>query len=128
MTNLTTNGVSINVSVEYRTKSDYENRSDFLFIYHIAIKNSNAFPVQIKRRKWRIFDSNGAIRLVEGEGVVGFQPVIEPNQTFEYSSFCNLFTELGNMSGSYILENLLDYSPFEVEIPVFELATPTIRN
>ncbi len=128
MTNLTTNGVSVDVSVEYRTKSEYENRSDFIFIYNITIKNSNTFPVQLKRRKWRIFDSNGAIRYVEGDGVLGFQPVIEPNQTFEYSSFCNLYTELGNMSGSYILENLFDYSTFEVDIPTFELATLEIRN
>jgi len=127
MTNLTTNGINIDVMVEYHTDSNFENRKGYVFIYHIIIRNNNSFPVQLKKRRWRIFDSNGDIRHVEGDGVIGLQPIIEPNRDFEYSSFCNLHTELGNMSGYYTLENLLDQTVFDVEIPTFELATPAIQ-
>jgi len=128
MTNLTTKGVNIDVKVDYHTTSNYEGRPGFVFVYHIIVSNHNNFPVQLLRRRWRIFDSDGVVRYVEGDGVVGLQPVIEPHQSFEYSSFCNLSTELGMMSGVYILENLRENILFEVEIPGFELATPAIMN
>jgi len=128
MSSLTSKGVNINIKVAYHTTSNYEGRPGYVFIYHIIISNHNSFPVQLMSRKWRIFDSDGVVRFVEGEGVVGLQPVIEAGQSFEYSSFCNLNTELGTMSGSYFLENMNDNSAFEVTIPVFELATPAVLN
>ena len=128
MSSLTTHGVNINVKVSYHTVSNFEGRPGYVFIYHIVISNNNSFPIQLKSRKWIIFDSEGTTRFVEGEGVVGLQPIIQPDQSFEYSSFCNLNTQLGSMSGFYFLENLDDKSSFEVTIPVFELATPGIMN
>ncbi len=128
MTSLTTKGVNVDIKVDYHTESDTDGRAGFIFIYHISVSNRNRFPVQLLSRHWRIFDSNGEVRYVDGEGVVGLQPIIEPDQVFEYSSFCNLNTELGTMSGTYTLENLHSGDLFEVDIPKFELATPTILN
>ena len=128
MSSLTSRGVNVNIKVAYHTTSNYDGRPGYVFIYHIIISNHNSFPVQLLSRKWRIFDSDGTVRFVEGEGVVGLQPVIEAGQSFEYSSFCNLNTALGTMSGSYFLENLNDSAAFEVTIPVFEFATPGVLN
>ncbi len=69
------------------------------------------------RRNWQIFDSNGTHREVEGEGVVGVQPVIEPGETYQYVSGCNLRTEMGKMMGSYQMENLHNKQLFDVDIP-----------
>lgn len=128
MSNLTTHGVNINVKVAYHTISNFDGKPGYVFIYHIVISNNNSFTIQLRSRKWFIFDSEGSTRIVEGEGVVGLQPIIQPNQSFEYSSFCNLNTQLGNMYGSYFLENLDEKTLFEVTIPAFELATPGIMN
>lgn len=60
------------------------------------------------RRQWFIFDSNGSVREVEGEGVVGIQPVIEPGQSYAYVSGCNLKTDIGSMKGHYSMIRLVD--------------------
>jgi ApaG protein len=120
----------IKVSVEVYYQPDYSNplNNEFMFAYRITIENSNAFAVKLLARQWHIFDSNGEQREVEGEGVVGQQPVITSGQQFQYSSGCNLRTEIGKMHGTYTFENLNTKQQFKVNIPAFQMIVPTKYN
>jgi len=120
----------VEVSVETFFQQDYSNpmQSEFMFAYRIAIENHNSFPVKLHRRHWHIFDSNGTYREVEGEGVVGVQPVLSPGEKYQYVSGCNLRTEMGRMHGTYQMENLNSKNFFDVNIPAFEMFVPFKNN
>ena len=114
------------VSVETFYQPDYSNpiSGEYMFAYRITIENHNGFAVKLHRRHWHIFDSNGSYREVEGEGVVGVQPILQPGERYQYVSGCNQRTEMGKMYGSYTMENLHNKQTFEVNIPVFEMIVP----
>jgi ApaG protein len=78
----------VNISVETFYQPEYSNplNVEYMFAYRITLENTNSFPVQLLRRHWYIFDSNAEHREVEGEGVIGIQPVINPGQKFQYVS------------------------------------------
>lgn len=120
----------IEISVETFYQADYSNPAnhEFMFAYRIVIANHNFFAVKLLRRKWDIFDSNGQRREVEGEGVVGAQPVIRPGKHFQYVSGCNLQTEMGKMQGTYLMENQNSKLNFYVNIPPFEMVVPFKNN
>ena len=120
----------IEVSVETFYQPDYSNPADgeFMFAYRIHIENLNKFPVRLLRRHWFIVEGNGVKREVEGEGVVGVQPSIQPGERYQYVSGCNLKTEMGKMFGSYSMENLHSKDKFEVKIPTFEMVVPFKMN
>jgi len=128
MVNLISEGVEISVETFYQ--HDYSNplQSEYMFAYRIAIENHNSFPIKLHRRHWHIFDSNGTYREVEGEGVVGVQPVLSPGERYQYVSGCNLRTEMGKMSGTYQMENLNSKQMFSVNIPAFEMIVPLKNN
>ena len=120
----------VQVSVETFYQPDYSNpqQSEFTFAYRITLENHNSFAIKLHRRHWYIFDSNGTSREVEGEGVVGVQPVIQPGEKYQYVSGCNLRTEIGRMNGTYEMENLHSKNLFEVRIPAFEMFVPFKGN
>lgn len=118
-----TQGIKISVDVRYIEEFSNPLKNHFLFAYHIRIENESEFTYQLISRKWNIFDSNGEYRVVEGEGVIGEQPVLEPGQSFEYESSCHLHTDFGTMKGSYIMKKLVDNSELTVLIPEFQLIT-----
>lgn len=120
----------VEVSVETFYQPDYSNpiNNEFMFAYRITIENHNSFSVKLHRRHWNIFDSNGSFREVEGEGVVGLQPVITSGEKYQYVSGCNLKTEMGKMSGTYEMENLFTKTFFQVNIPSFQLMVPFKNN
>jgi ApaG protein len=128
MTSLISEGIKVSVETYYQP--DYSNplQSEFMFAYKISIENHNAFPVKLHRRHWHIFDSSGSNREVEGEGVVGVQPTINPGESYQYVSGCNLRTEMGRMYGTYQMENLHSKNLFEVSIPSFEMFVPFKAN
>ena len=128
MSSLISEGVQVSVETFYQP--DYSNpvQSEYMFAYRITLENHNAFAVKLHRRSWHIFDSNGSYREVEGEGVVGVQPVIEPGETYQYVSGCNLRTEMGKMSGTYQMEILHSKQMFTVDIPSFEMIVPMKHN
>lgn len=92
----------------------------FFFSYRVRITNQGEKPAQLVRRHWTITDGKGKIHQVDGEGVVGQKPKLEPGETFEYSSFCPLPTPTGNMRGNYRM--LSDGGEeFAIRIPLFFL-------
>jgi len=120
----------VKVSVETFFQPEYSNpvNSEFMFAYKITIENNNAFPIKLLNRHWYIFDSNGTMREVEGEGVVGVQPLIEPGTSYQYISGCNLRSEMGKMHGNYLIENVNNKNTFTVAIPSFEMQAPYKMN
>lgn len=120
----------VKVSVETYYQPEYSNplNSEFMFAYKITIENSNDFPVRLLRRHWHIYDSDGSMREVEGEGVVGIQPVIAPGASYQYISGCNLRSEMGKMHGTYLIENVHNKKSFDVSIPAFEMHAPFKMN
>jgi len=121
-------GIEVNVETFYQP--DYSNplSGEFMFAYRITIENRNSFPVKLVRRHWYIFDSNGQTREVEGEGVVGVQPLLNPGEKYQYVSGCNLRSEMGKMHGTYLMEKVNTSKTFEVNIPAFEMVVPFKYN
>jgi ApaG protein len=128
MNSIISEGVQVSVDTFYQP--DYSNplQSEFMFAYRITLENHNSFPIKLHRRNWQIFDSNGTHREVEGEGVVGVQPLLKPGESYQYVSGCNLRTEMGKMKGTYQMENLNSKQMFEVDIPAFEMIVPMKNN
>src|SRR5690606_26359801 len=118
------------VSVETVYQPEYSNPENqhFMFAYKITIENLSDHSIQVLRRHWFIFDSNGSRREVEGDGVVGQQPVIDPGEHHEYVSGCNLKSDMGSMEGTYQVLREIDGCRFEVKIPKFMLIAPHRLN
>ena len=128
MDTTTTQGVKVTVTTNYLPDYSSPGQQHFVFAYKINIENNSEFTVKLLRRHWFIHDSHGVVRVVEGEGVVGQQPVLEPGESHEYVSGCNLKTGIGKMRGTYLMERLVDGKQFEVVIPEFILIVPYKLN
>jgi len=92
----------------------------FVFGYYVRIENHGFEDIQLIRRHWYITDENGHVQEVEGEGVIGRKPVIEPGGIHEYNSYCVLETFTGHMEGYYTMEKGRG-ERLKVEIPRFDL-------
>ncbi len=123
-----TDGVKVSVETVYQPEYSNPENGHFMFAYKITIENLGDYSVQLLRRHWHIFDSSGTHREVEGEGVVGQQPIIEPGEQHVYVSGCNLKSDMGTMKGTYQMLRELDGSLFEVTIPKFDLIAPHRLN
>ena len=123
----TTDGVTVRVSVSYLSEQSEPERGRWFWAYHIRLENEGTETVQLLTRHWVITDGRGARHSVEGEGVVGKQPVIEPGASFDYVSGCPLATPSGAMQGSYQMVRE-DGAVFAVEIPRFSLFAPAVLN
>ena len=99
----------------------------YVFAYTVTVRNLGRFSVQLVGRYWLITNSNGQKTEVQGEGVVGEQPVIAPGEEFHYTSGAILETPMGTMEGYYLMVDHQNQS-FNVDIPVFRLSLPTLIN
>jgi ApaG protein len=104
---------------------DQSNPEDdrYVFAYTINIRNAGELPAQLVARHWIITDANNEVQEVRGLGVVGNQPLLQPGESFEYTSGCALATPVGTMKGSYQMVGE-DGTRFDAEIPEFVLAIP----
>ena len=116
----TTENITVSVRPIYLDGQSDPMARKFVFAYFVRIDNDGTEDVQLVRRHWFIRDSNGEEKEVEGEGVVGKQPVIESGEAHEYSSFCILETFEGSMEGSYQMARS-NGEKFNVSIPRFNL-------
>lgn len=128
MVKTSTHNIEISVEVKYWPQHSMPKENHYFFVYFITIENKSDFSVQLLKRHWDIFDSAGENRQVDGDGVVGETPVLEPGQKFEYNSGCNLTSEMGYMKGYYTLVKLIDGKEINVDIPKFELIVPAKMN
>lgn len=99
----------------------------YFWAYTIEITNLGRKTAQLTHRHWRITDANGKVEEVRGQGVVGEQPMIEPGQSFHYTSGCPLTTPSGIMAGSYRMVDE-DGRVFDIEIPAFSLDSPQTKR
>jgi ApaG protein len=123
----TTRGVVVRVSVSYLPEQSEPNRGRWFWAYHIRIENEGTVAVQLLTRHWIITDGRGLRHTVEGEGVVGEQPMIAPGASFDYVSGCPLSTPTGSMQGSYHMIDE-DGDAFDVIIPRFALIAPAVAG
>ncbi|MFN3940170.1 MAG: Co2+/Mg2+ efflux protein ApaG [Chitinophagales bacterium] len=123
-----THGIKVSVETFYQPESSSPRNGEFVFAYRITIENKGRDAMQLLRRHWFIFDSMGESREVEGEGVVGEQPVIEPGGLHQYVSGCHLKSAAGKMYGTYLMENQKSKQLVEVRIPVFQLVADFMLN
>lgn len=115
-----TEGIRVTVRPAYSLADSRPERGRHVFTYFVRIENVSVHTVQLLRRRWLIHDSTAEALVVEGDGVVGQQPVLAPGAVHEYESFCILTSGLGHMEGAYIFARQ-DGETFEAEIPRFEL-------
>ncbi len=123
----TTEDVTVRVSVSYLPEQSEPGRGRWFWAYHIRIENGSDRMVQLLTRHWVITDGRGARHSVEGEGVVGDQPLIAPGASYDYVSGCPLSTPTGAMQGSYRMIGE-DGRRFDVAIPRFALTAPAVAG
>ena len=118
-----TAGITVRVAVSFLPDQSQIAARKWFWVYHIRIENDSDEAVQLLTRHWRITDGRGVVSHVEGEGVVGEQPLLLPGQSHDYVSGCPLSTAHGTMTGHYTFVRT-DDSQFDVAIPFFPLAAP----
>ncbi|MCU0367877.1 MAG: Co2+/Mg2+ efflux protein ApaG [Cyclobacteriaceae bacterium] len=123
-----TQGIKVSVETEYQPSYSSPSQYHYVFTYRITIENQSEFTIQLLRRHWHIHDAGYTMREVEGEGVVGQQPVLEPGQVHQYVSGCNLKSGIGKMVGTYQIERIVDGVKFEVVVPEFTMTAPLRLN
>lgn len=123
-----TAGVEVIVQTMYQEGYSVPQEHAYVFAYKILISNHNNFTVQLLSRKWIVTNGLGEVEVIEGEGVVGRQPVLYTGDSHEYVSGCNMVTPFGMMEGVYYFENKTTHQIFEVLIPMFKLEAPFALN
>lgn len=123
-----TNDIRISVETAYQNPRLQQGAGHHMFAYRVTIQNKGDYTIKLLRRHWYITDVNTEKSEVEGEGVVGIQPVLEPGESHQYVSGCALQSEFGKMHGTYLMERQIDGRRFEVTIPEFQLVAPYRLN
>ena len=121
-----THNIEVRVSVFYQESHSKPSEKKFVYAYQVGIHNNREEKVQLLRRHWIVKDSNGTIKEIEGEGVIGEQPILLPGQSHQYNSWVPLKSDIGIMYGTYLMKNLQTDKLFKVEIPPFKLI-PTFK-
>jgi ApaG protein len=115
--------LTVSVKTQYLENQSDPDRSNYMFAYAITIKNTGQVAAQLISRHWVIVDANEQVQEVRGLGVVGYQPLLQPGEQFEYTSGTSLTTPQGSMHGSYFCV-AEDGAQFEAKIPEFVLSLP----
>jgi ApaG protein len=127
MSNTTTRGVRIIVQPRFVPEQSDPAGGQYLFAYHITIRNEGKVQVQLLSRHWIITNGEGRVEEVRGPGVVGYQPTLKPGEEFQYTSGCPLDTPVGTMHGSFQMVTESGDS-FDARIEPFRLAVPRVLN
>ena len=128
MVSAITQNIGVSVETFYQARQSRPDLDLFVYSYRITIKNESEYTVQLLSRFWEIFDVIMERRIVEGEGVVGEQPVLSPGQSYQYISYCQLKTDAGSMKGYYTFQREVDGFQFDALIPEFMLLPEYRRN
>jgi len=118
-----TKNISVTVTPIYLEDQSEPDEDHYVWAYQVKIENDSLETVQLRSRHWRITDANGLMQEVRGSGVVGEQPVLEPGESFEYTSGTPLNAPSGIMVGSYEMQTD-EGDVIEVGIPAFSLDSP----
>lgn len=124
----TTDNIRVNVVSHYESLHSDPSRLHFVFSYTINIKNKGNKVVQLLKRYWLIKSADGIIREVEGDGVVGEQPILQPEDSFQYSSWAPITCEIGEMSGNFVMKDINSKEIFKIIVPKFPFVANPILN
>lgn len=119
-----TAGVLVRVEPQFLAQESDPDESRYVWAYTIEIVNCSTETVQLLSRFWRIMDENGLTQEVRGPGVVGQQPVLEPGESFRYTSACPLAAPSGVMVGTYSMLRTSNGAEFDIAVPAFPLDSP----
>jgi ApaG protein len=122
-----TEGIIVRVAPNFMAEQSDPANNRWFWSYHIRIENHSHETVQLLSRHWKITDARGTINHVDGDGVIGEQPVLKPGQSHDYVSGCPLSTPTGTMEGAYRFVRR-DASTFLAAIPLFHLMASTVTQ
>ena len=123
-----TKGIKISVETEYEGNFLKDNILHYAFSYKIQIENQSKSSVQLLTRHWKIVEALNKTQYINGNGVVGKKPIINPGEIHKYKSGCLLSSSLGAMKGAYIMIDFSSTKKFNVDIPLFKLSAPFLLN
>jgi len=118
-----TDGITVRVAVSFLPEQSRIEQGHWFWVYHIRLENGGDHAVQLLTRHWRITDGTGLVNLVDGDGVVGEQPLLRPGESHDYVSGCPLQTPTGSMEGHYMFRRE-DGEMVRAAIPFFPLSAP----
>jgi len=119
--------ITVAVNSAYLADQSDPSRNQYVFAYTITIANTGAVAAQLISRHWIITDSEHQVQEVKGLGVVGQQPLLQPGESFEYTSGTSLATAVGTMRGTYQMV-AADGTAFDADIPLFTLSMPRVLH
>ncbi len=119
--------IKVDTRSEYLPEQSDEEEQRYVFAYTITITNTGTVPAQLVSRHWIITDAENHVQEVRGLGVVGEQPLLRPNESFEYTSGTAIATPVGTMHGSYQMV-AEDGERFEAPVPAFTLSMPRVLH
>lgn len=128
MSDTITRGIRIMVRPRFVPEQSDPANGQWLFAYHITIRNQGTQAVQLLSRHWIITNGEGHVEEVRGAGVVGYQPLLQPGEEFEYTSGCPLTTPVGTMHGEFNMVVPESGEKFDAKIEPFRLAVPRVLN
>lgn len=123
-----TENISVTVWPEFIDSKSSVIGDLFIWAYHVRIDNNRNDSIKLVSRYWRIIDEKGIVQEVNGEGVVGEQPIIVPGANYQYSSGVHLRYPSGIMMGKYQVKKVESNEVFDIVIPTFSLDVPTIKS
>jgi len=118
-----TRRIAVSVEVTYLEANSSPDNSQYFWAYRVTIENQGRETVQLRSRHWMITNAHGELTEVKGPGVIGKEPILEPGESFTYTSGAPLNTPSGMMGGSYQMESDRG-ERFDIEIPTFSLDCP----
>ena len=122
-----TSGIKVQVVSKYIPEHTNPDIPRYFFAYWVTITNDSKTTIKLLDRHWEITDATGKLEVVDGEGVIGKQPIINAGESFSYNSFCPLETEFGMMTGHYQVKRE-DGHFMKIKIPKFQLISPFSIN
>lgn len=123
-----TKGIKISVETTYEGSFYRNYKIQYAFGYKVTIENQSKDSVQLQSRHWEILDALNNAEIVDGEGVIGKKPVLDPGESHTYTSGCLLTSPFGAMQGFYTMVNFTTTKKFNVDIPTFKLSAPFAIN
>jgi ApaG protein len=119
--------VAVSAQTQYLADQSDESNGRYVFAYTITIRNEGSVAAQLISRHWIITDAQGLVQEVRGLGVVGAQPLLQPGESYEYTSGASIATPVGTMRGTYQMV-AEDGTRFEAAIPQFTLSVPRVLH
>jgi ApaG protein len=119
--------ITVSAATQYLAEQSDEAAGRYVFAYTITLRNTGSVAAQLISRHWVITDAEGVVQEVRGLGVVGAQPLLQPGESYEYTSGASISTAVGTMKGSYQMV-AADGTRFEAEIPEFTLSVPRVLH